>query len=99
MPRYSVFDAHNSAQFYRHDVMEWRRRLLGISIAELARRTHIREETVRQALLGNATNKKAYLVCAALGLDWAQVHNLELQKSDFHLAILNSESGESRLAG
>lgn len=97
--RYSAFDVRNSTFYYRHDIMEWRRRLLGISVAEVARRVNIRVETVYQVFLGKATNKKAYPVCLALGLDWAQIHNLSLTERNFHLAIMGDDNGTSHSLG
>lgn len=95
MAHYSAFDVHNSAFYYRHDLMEWRRRLLAIPMTEIARQTGMRVATVSFVFKGKASDKKAYLVAKVLGLDWAQVHNLELKESEFHLAIQNGKESHS----
>jgi hypothetical protein len=95
--QYFIVSAHDSTQFYRNDLMEWRRRLLGLSAAAIARETGIYETTVRAVFKGKATSKQVYPVSKVLGLDWAQIHNLELKESDFHLAVTNGNG--SHLAG
>lgn len=99
MARYSTSDERFAAFYYRHDLLTWRREQLNISIQETARRAGEPFQSVRQVFLGNATNKKVYPVARLLGLDWMQIHNLKLKKSEFHLAVLNGNgSKESRAA-
>lgn len=77
---------------YRQDIFEDRRKELGWGVLETARRANVNRETVRKILAGKASGKTAYPVSEALGLDWAMVHDLELKKSEFHLAVRNGGS-------
>lgn len=82
---------------YNHELLDWQRNELQISIQEVARRTGQPFETVRKVFKGIATNKTVYRVVKVLGLDWSMVHRLDLPKVEFHLAVLNgSASGEKR---
>jgi hypothetical protein len=55
----------------------------------MARRLEVRERTIQDVFNGKASAKSAYPVARALGLDWAQVHNFELQEVDFYSAVMN----------
>lgn len=81
---------------YRQDLLDWQRQRRGWSQRETARRAKINQQTIRKVFKGEATNTKVYRVAKALGLDWCQVHNLALPKSEFHLAVRN---GTGRVKG
>lgn len=83
---------------YRHDLLNWRRKELGWSIQETARRCGENFETTRMVFHGRAMNRKAFSVCLVLGLEWDKIHNLNLEEIDFHLAVTNG-SGTSHSAG
>lgn len=85
-------------QHYHVALMNWRKERLGLSLQEVARRTGEPFQTVRQVFRGKATNRKVYPIAVFLSLDWAQVHNLELEESDFHLAVTNG-NGTTHSAG
>jgi len=78
-----------SAHYYRHDLLDWRRRVLDLSIAKVALQLNLRERTAQDVFAGKASAKQAYPIARLLGLDWAQVHNFELQESDFYSAVTN----------
>lgn len=59
----------------------------GWSVQEVARRARLPYENVRNAFLGKAKNHTVYPMCLVLGLDWEKVHNLDLKRSEFHLAV------------
>lgn len=63
---------------------------------ETARNANVNRETIRKILRGQASGKAAYPVAEALGLDWAMVHNLELKKSEFHLAVVKNGAKAAR---
>lgn len=95
----------NSAQakrfpaYYRHDLLTWRRKELGLRVRDAANKSGVNRETARRVFRGTATSKHVYLVAQSLSLDWPQVHNLKLKTSDFHLAVLklgNGSKGELR---
>lgn len=99
MKRYSALKRRFPA-FYRQDLLDWRREQLGWTIQETARQCGENFETVRRVLHGKTTNKKAFQVCATLGIDWCMVHKLDLPESEFHLAVLNgNESNGSKDVG
>lgn len=88
MKRYSAYSRRFPA-FYNHRLLDWRRKELGWSLSETARRARRPEENVKNVFRGKAKSQTVYPVCRVLGIDWPQAHNLELQKSEFHLAVLN----------
>lgn len=78
-----------ATHYYRYDLLDWRRRVLDLPVAHLALQLKVRERTVQDVCEGRASAKQAYPVAKALGLDWAQVHNFELQEIDFYSAVTN----------
>lgn len=74
---------------YRQDLLDWQRQNRGWSQRETARRSNTNLGTIRKVFKGNASNTKVYPVVKVLGLDWSQVHNLELSRDDFYLAVRN----------
>jgi|GEM_PF-5582063 len=84
--------------FYNHELMKWQLEQLGISIQELARRTRQPYETVRKVLNGKSTNKTAAKAADELGLDWCMLHKLDLDQSNFHLAV-QGHGGASSAVG
>jgi len=72
--------------------------MLGLNLRDTARKAGVNRETVRHVFRGNATSKHVYPVAKSLGLDWIQVHNLKLSKSEFHLAVLNGAGNGSSAA-
>lgn len=97
MKRYSALRRRFPA-FYNQLVLQARREQLRLSMAEVARQAGLPEKNVQNAFLGTAKNHTVYPLCVTLGLDWLQVHNLELKKSDFHLAVLGTNGNGSRAA-
>lgn len=87
--------ANRFPAYYRHDLLTWRRKELGLRVRDAAKRSGVNRETVRHVFRGSATSKHVYPVAKSLGLDWTQVHNLKLKMSDFHLAVTNGSSGSS----
>lgn len=76
---------------YNHEVMEARRIELGMSQRAVARKAKINMETVKTVFKGRSKGDKVYPVAKVLGLDWREVHNLKLKKSEFHLALVNGD--------
>ena len=77
---------------YRHDILEARRLEIGMSQRAVAREAKINMETVKNVFKGRAKGDKVYPVAKVLGLDWREIHNLKLKKSEFHLALRNGGS-------
>lgn len=94
MARNHAVPPQHSAHYYRHDLLTWRRKQLGLSMREIARRVGIHNDTSREVFRGMASGRLAYPVVKLLGLDWAQVHNLKLKKSEFHLAVVNGNGSK-----
>ena len=86
MKQYSALQRRFPA-FYRQDILDWRRRQLRLSMAEVARMSKQPAKNVQNAFLGKTKNDTVFPVCQTLGIDWVQVHNLKLKKSEFHLAL------------
>lgn len=89
MKRYSVLLQRYPA-FYRQDLLDWRRQQLGWTKLDVAEYSKQPEENVRNVFRGKAKNHTVYPVCVTLGLDWRQVHNFQLKKSEFHLAVVTN---------
>lgn len=98
MKRYSAYSRRFPA-FYNHRLLTWRRKELGLSFAKTARLARRPEENVKNVFRGKAKSQTVYPVCRVLGIDWLQVHNLELKKDDFHLAVLNGNGPNGSNAG
>lgn len=78
---------------YRHDLLQFRMKDLGLSDLELAKLLHLDPFSLRRVLNGQAAGSKTlWPVSDYLDLDWAKVHDLELKKSEFHLAVRNGGS-------
>lgn len=93
MKRYSAYVKRFPA-LYNHLVMDEVRLNKGWSISEVARRSKQPFENVRNAFLGKAKNQTVYPVCEVLGIDWLQIHNLDLKRSEFHLAAANGNGSK-----
>lgn len=93
MKRYSAYNRRFPA-FYNHRLLEWQRLQKGWSISEAARRCKEPFENVRNAFQGKAKNQTVYPLCQVLGIDWMQVHNLDLKTSEFHLAAANGNGSK-----
>lgn len=83
--------------FYRHDIINWRRQQLGLELRDIERETGITYTSVRNACLGIAKNTAVFPLSRFLGLDWKALHDFDLPKSKFHLAV--SGNGGSLSAG
>lgn len=89
-----------TAQFpelYNHRVYKWRLGELNLKSTDIARLIGGRRGTVAKVFKGHGSNKIAYKVADALGLDWAAVHDLDLPEHLFPLAVRYGASGGRQL--
>lgn len=70
--------------------MVWQLNHMGMSMLEVSHLAKINYSTVRKVFDGRANNSKVWPVANVLGLDWAQLHNLNLKESEFHLAVVRN---------
>lgn len=81
--------------FYNHRVLDGRRLALNLTKHDVARLAGEPKENVRNVFRGTAKNHSVYPVCVALGMDWERIHDLTLEESDFHLAVINGNGSKS----
>lgn len=98
MARNSASAKRFAAHYYRYDLLDWRRRVLDLSVRQLAKRLKMREGTAHEVFAGKASGKMVYPIAKFLRVDWMQVHNLELQESEFHLAVVSRNGNGSSAA-
>lgn len=77
--------------------MVWQLNEMRLSMLQVSTLAKINYSTTRKVFDGRANNNKVWRVAKVLKLDWAQLHNLDLQESDFHLAT--KDGARSKSAG
>ena len=86
---------------YRQDKIQERIEDLGWNKFQTCLRLNVQPQTLNRVLKGKAVSKTVWPISQALGLDWAELHNLKLTESEIkkigsHLAGRN---GDSKKAG
>ncbi len=79
---------------YRHDLLDFARRQRGWSQRTTATKAGACLGTINKIFKGKANNAKVYPIAHILGVDWSQLHNLELSESEFHLAVRNGKAAK-----
>lgn len=82
--------------FYRHDLMNERRKELGLSVRQVWQQSGMKENSTRRVFQGTATSKQAYPVAQFLNMNWKELHDFSTPKSEFRRAVLNGHSRLSR---
>lgn len=90
---------------YRHDLIVWRMDTTGITpkLIEAQSRmsgTAVHEDTVERAMNGECgTIKKLWVIAEILNLNFSELFNFNLRKTEFDRAVLNGSSKAVRSAG
>lgn len=86
---------------YRHDELEHRRNLAGLSIKEVSLRTGVKVDSARRVFLGEAHQKQVKPISDFFKIKWSQLHDEDLDSDqfdrlDFDRAFLNGNSKAAR---